>query len=125
MVNERPVRILLECILVAKVPVPKPLKTKNDISRVKTSDLFPNFLADPEESEFLATELNELMTLDWHVKGKYGPLCCLVDILGSSTLLKHTSNLPLLLLDSLSEQTLACYVRILFFFIFAKFATCN
>ena len=73
-----------------------------------------NFLSDPEESEFLNTEMNELMALDWHIKGKYGPLCSIVDILGSSILLKHTPNLPQLLLDSLTEQSLASYVRIFF-----------
>ena len=69
-------------------------------------------ISEPQTSQFLAKKISELMELGWHVKGKYGPLCCLVDLVGPDMLLKQRPDLPLVLLESLSEQTLACYVRI-------------
>ena len=68
-------------------------------------------LTDPGSSEFLAQEVRRLIELGWHVKGKYGPLCCIVDLVGPHVLLQQRPDLPAILLNSLAEQTLASYVR--------------
>lgn len=66
--------------------------------------------SDPGQSGFLMSTTQSILDLDWHSKGKYGPLCCLVELLGASPLMQLCSGIAERLLAAISEQTLACYV---------------
>ena len=66
---------------------------------------------DAGSSSFLLSVVQSLLGLDWHVKGKYGPLCCMVDHVGVSKLLQLCPNITQQLLMAIREQPLACYVR--------------
>ncbi|XP_043929634.1 thyroid adenoma-associated protein [Protopterus annectens] len=56
----------------------------------------------------------DLLALDWHVKGKYASLACLVEYLGTEHLLHVDRTLPLQILEVMSEQSFAPYASDLF-----------
>ena len=60
--------------------------------------------------------MTSLMEMDWSLKSKYGPLSCLVNAVGASTFLCHSSDLPQVLLAAIRDQTMACHVCHLFLF---------
>ncbi|KAG5266714.1 hypothetical protein AALO_G00235290 [Alosa alosa] len=50
-----------------------------------------------------------LLALEWHMRGKYGSLACLVELLGAGYLLSLEPRLPARLLGLMGDQTLAPY----------------
>lgn len=62
------------------------------------------------DDPFLLSLATPLLSLSWSVKGKYGPLICLVEYVGANHLLKLHPDLPDSILGALQEHALACYV---------------
>lgn len=61
--------------------------------------------ADP----YIARLTRGLLALEWHMRGKYGSLSCLVELLGAGYLLALEPGLPASLLGLMGDQTLAPY----------------
>ncbi|XP_063047806.1 thyroid adenoma-associated protein [Engraulis encrasicolus] len=61
--------------------------------------------ADP----YIAHLTRGLLALEWHMRGKYGSLSCLVELLGAGYLLALEPGLPASLLGLMGDQTLAPY----------------
>ena len=68
-------------------------------------------ILEPRKSVFLHSLTRSLLQMDWSMKGKYGPLCSMVDSIGVSEILLMTEDLPAVMMNSAKEQSLACYVR--------------
>ncbi|XP_077438337.1 thyroid adenoma-associated protein [Vanacampus margaritifer] len=87
--------------------------------RHQTCSLFRNLLLLHQHSSSSTYEANpdsyvteltqKLFQLDWHMRGKYGALGCLVDLYGAGYLLEIQPQLPSYLLGLMSDQTLAPY----------------
>lgn len=87
--------------------------------RHQTRSLFQNLLtihqhcsnhkSDPTSDPYLTQLTQDLLALEWHMKGKYGTLACLVEHIGAEYLLKLDSGLPSRLLGLMGDQTLAPY----------------
>ncbi|XP_030626930.1 thyroid adenoma-associated protein [Chanos chanos] len=87
--------------------------------RHQTRTLFRNLLhlhqlcgedeADPTKDPYISKLTQSLLGLEWHMKGKYGSLACLVEHLGAEYLLKLEASLPSRLLGLMGDQTLAPY----------------
>ncbi|TRY88732.1 hypothetical protein DNTS_029669, partial [Danionella cerebrum] len=87
--------------------------------RHQTRSLFQNLLAihqhcsshksDPTNDPYTTQLTRDLLALEWHMKGKYGTLACLVEHIGADYLLKLDSGLPSKLLGLMGDQTLAPY----------------
>ncbi|KAM4729595.1 thyroid adenoma-associated protein isoform 2-T4 [Anableps anableps] len=87
--------------------------------RHQTRSLFRNLLrlhrltkpadGDPAEDPYVAELTHSLMELEWHMRGKYGSLGCLVELYGAEHLLRIQPLLPSRLLDLMGDQTLAPY----------------
>ncbi|XP_062375693.1 thyroid adenoma-associated protein [Sardina pilchardus] len=72
-------------------------------------------VADPASSApltsdpYVARLTRGLLALEWHMRGKYGSLACLVELLGAGYLLTLEPRLPARLLGLMGDQTLAPY----------------
>ncbi|KAM9726802.1 thyroid adenoma-associated protein isoform 2-T3 [Menidia menidia] len=86
--------------------------------RHQTRSLFRNLLLlhqltgggpDPREDPYIAELTRSLMGLEWHMRGKYGSLGCLVELYGAERLLAIQPQLPARLLGLMGDQTLAPY----------------
>ncbi|XP_056128449.1 thyroid adenoma-associated protein isoform X2 [Rhinichthys klamathensis goyatoka] len=87
--------------------------------RHQTRTLFQNLLkihqhcsdhkSDPTTDPYISQLTRDLLALEWHMKGKYGTLACLVEHLGADYLLKLDGGLPSRLLGLMGDQTLAPY----------------
>ncbi|XP_051772571.1 thyroid adenoma-associated protein isoform X1 [Ctenopharyngodon idella] len=87
--------------------------------RHQTRSLFQNLLtlhqhcsdhkSDPTSDPYISQLTRDLLALEWHMKGKYGTLACLVEHLGAEYLLKLDGGLPSRLLGLMGDQTLAPY----------------
>ncbi|XP_068423389.1 thyroid adenoma-associated protein [Clinocottus analis] len=94
--------------------------------RHQTRSLFRNLLllnqytspsvSDPTEDRYIPTEdpyltglTRSLLGLEWHMRGKYGSLGCLVELYGAGHLLNVQPQLPSCLLGLMGDQTLAPY----------------
>ncbi|KAM6956245.1 thyroid adenoma-associated protein [Aplochiton taeniatus] len=87
--------------------------------RHQTRALFRNLLllhkyASPSMSElakdpYVGQLTHNLLGLEWHMRGKYGSLGCLVELLGAGYLLDLRPQLPSHLLGLMNDQTLAPY----------------
>ncbi|XP_043112091.1 thyroid adenoma-associated protein isoform X3 [Puntigrus tetrazona] len=87
--------------------------------RHQTRSLFQNLLtlhqhcsdhrSDPAADPYIAQLTRDLLTLEWHMKGKYGTLGCLVEHLGAEYLLELDCGLPSRLLGLMGDQTMAPY----------------
>uniref|UniRef100_A0A672QAP7 tRNA (32-2'-O)-methyltransferase regulator THADA n=2 Tax=Sinocyclocheilus grahami TaxID=75366 RepID=A0A672QAP7_SINGR len=87
--------------------------------RHQTCSMFQNLLtlhqhcsghkSDPTGDPYITQLTQDLLTLEWHMKGKYGTLGCLVEHLGAEYLLKLDGGLPSRLLDLMGDQTMAPY----------------
>nr|XP_057906277.1 thyroid adenoma-associated protein [Doryrhamphus excisus]XP_057906286.1 thyroid adenoma-associated protein [Doryrhamphus excisus] len=87
--------------------------------RQQTHSLFRNLLllhqhtssssSDSAPDGYVLELVQRLLQLEWHMRGKYGALGCLVDIYGAGHLLELQPQLPSCLLDLMSDQTLAPY----------------
>nr|XP_023660134.1 thyroid adenoma-associated protein isoform X1 [Paramormyrops kingsleyae] len=86
--------------------------------RHQTRNLFRNLLrmhqlctgaANLTSDPFVVRLTQSLLGLEWHSRGKYGSLGCLVEHLGAEHLLALEPTLPALLLSLMGDQTLAPY----------------
>ncbi|CAL8255312.1 unnamed protein product [Lota lota] len=58
---------------------------------------------------YISTLTHSLLGLEWHMRGKYGSLGCLVELLGAGHLLDIQPQLPSQLLGLMGDQNLAPY----------------
>uniref|UniRef100_A0A7N6FJ83 tRNA (32-2'-O)-methyltransferase regulator THADA n=1 Tax=Anabas testudineus TaxID=64144 RepID=A0A7N6FJ83_ANATE len=87
--------------------------------RHQTRSLFRNLLllhqhtnpstSDPTKDPYITEITQNLLGLEWHMRGKYGSLGCLVELYGARYLLNIQPQLPSCLLDLMGDQTLAPY----------------
>ncbi|XP_068183222.1 thyroid adenoma-associated protein [Antennarius striatus] len=87
--------------------------------RHQTRALFHNLLlvhrrtdpspCDPTDDPYIKELTQSLLGLEWHMRGKYGSLGCLVELCGSGYLLDLQPELPSCLLGLMGDQTLAPY----------------
>ncbi|XP_056147572.1 thyroid adenoma-associated protein [Lampris incognitus] len=87
--------------------------------RHQTRALFRNLLllhqhtkpsvSDPIKDPYITELTQSLLGLEWHMRGKYGSLGCLVELLGAEYLLSIQPQLPSCLLGLMGNQTLAPY----------------
>ncbi|XP_035256755.1 thyroid adenoma-associated protein [Anguilla anguilla] len=84
--------------------------------RHQTRALFRNLLRlhqacagvpDPASDPFVTELTHSLLGLEWHVRGKYASLACLVEHLGTGRLLALHPALPSCLLSLMDDQSLA------------------
>lgn len=89
-----------------------------DAVRHQTKLIFKNLLqlhrntisgSNEESDPFFARLLKRLMSLEWHVKGKYASLGCLVECVGTESILQLDRTIPAQILDVMSDQSLAPY----------------
>ncbi|NXP17026.1 THADA protein, partial [Scytalopus superciliaris] len=89
-----------------------------DAIRHQTKLIFKNLLqihqttisGSHEKSDpFFARLIKHLLSLDWHVKGKYSSLGCLVECVGTETILQLDTTTPVQILDVMNDQSLAPY----------------
>ncbi|XP_062346348.1 tRNA (32-2'-O)-methyltransferase regulator THADA [Cinclus cinclus] len=78
---------------------------KNLLQIHQTTIAGPNGKSDP----FFARLIKHLLSLDWHVKGKYASLGCLVECVGTESILQLDRTIPVQILDVMSDQSLAPY----------------
>ncbi|KAK2823947.1 hypothetical protein Q5P01_021122 [Channa striata] len=87
--------------------------------RHQTRSLFRNILllhqqtnlsiSDPSKDPYITEMTQSLLQLEWHMRGKYGSLGCLVELYGARYLLNIQPQLPSCLLDLMDDQSLAPY----------------
>ncbi|XP_039994968.1 thyroid adenoma-associated protein isoform X2 [Xiphias gladius] len=87
--------------------------------RHQTRSLFHNLLllhqhtnpstSDPSKDSYITELTQSLLGLEWHMRGKYGSLGCLVELYGAGYLLNIQPQLPSCLLGLMGDQTLAPY----------------
>ncbi|XP_049457282.1 thyroid adenoma-associated protein [Epinephelus fuscoguttatus] len=87
--------------------------------RHQTRSLFRNLLllhqhtnpsiSDPTNDSYITELTKSLLGLEWHMRGKYGSLGCLVELYGAGYLLGIQPQLPSCLLGLMGDQTLAPY----------------
>ncbi|KAK2535660.1 Thada [Columba guinea] len=89
-----------------------------DAVRHQTKLIFKNLLqihrttiADSNEKSdpFFERLIKRLLSLEWHVKGKYASLGCLVECVGTENILQLDRTIPVQILDVISDQSLAPY----------------
>ncbi|KFP89513.1 Thyroid adenoma-associated protein, partial [Apaloderma vittatum] len=89
-----------------------------DAVRHQTKLIFKNLLqihqttitGSGEKSDpFLAKLIKHLLSLEWHVKGKYASLGCLVECVGAENILQLDRTIPVQILDVMNDQSLAPY----------------
>ncbi|NWV02043.1 THADA protein, partial [Upupa epops] len=89
-----------------------------DAVRHQTKLIFKNLLqihrisvtGSSEKSDlFFAKLMKRLLSLEWHVKGKYASLGCLVECVGTQNVLQLDRTIPGQILDVMSDQSLAPY----------------
>lgn len=87
--------------------------------RHQTRSLFRNLLLlhqranppapDPPEDPYVSELTRSLLGLEWHMRGKYGSLGCLVELYGAGHLLAVQPQLPSHLVGLMGDQNLAPY----------------
>ncbi|XP_074661192.1 tRNA (32-2'-O)-methyltransferase regulator THADA-like [Tubulanus polymorphus] len=93
-----------------------------DAIRHQSRSIFSNILKvhllatkeDPHVSPLFYELATSLLKTSWHSKGKFGPLCTIVDYLGVGNMLAISASLPDDVLRAVREQTLASYASELF-----------
>ncbi|NXV71726.1 THADA protein, partial [Atlantisia rogersi] len=89
-----------------------------DAVRHQTKLIFKNLLqihratvaGSSEKSDpFFARLVKRLLSLEWHVKGKYASLGCLVECVGTENILQLDRTIPIQILDVMNDQSLAPY----------------
>ncbi|NXK12759.1 THADA protein, partial [Herpetotheres cachinnans] len=89
-----------------------------DAVRHQTKLIFRNLLqihrttitgSNEKSDPFFARLIKRLLSLEWHVKGKYASLGCLVECVGIENILQLDRTIPLQILDVMSDQSLAPY----------------
>ncbi|NXK30820.1 THADA protein, partial [Piprites chloris] len=89
-----------------------------DAIRHQTKLVFKNLLqihqstitgCNEESDPFFSRLIKHLLSLDWHVKGKYSSLGCLVECVGTENILQLDRTIPVQILDVMNDQSLAPY----------------
>uniref|UniRef100_A0A8C5NNX0 tRNA (32-2'-O)-methyltransferase regulator THADA n=1 Tax=Junco hyemalis TaxID=40217 RepID=A0A8C5NNX0_JUNHY len=89
-----------------------------DAIRHQTKLIFKNLLqihqttiggSNGKSDPFFARLIKHLLSLDWHVKGKYTSLGSLVECVGTENILQLDRTIPVRILDVMSDQSLAPY----------------
>uniref|UniRef100_A0A8C3LUW1 tRNA (32-2'-O)-methyltransferase regulator THADA n=1 Tax=Chrysolophus pictus TaxID=9089 RepID=A0A8C3LUW1_CHRPC len=65
--------------------------------------------SDEKSDPFFARLTKRLLSLEWHVKGKYASLACLVECLGTENILQLDRSIPIQILNVMNDQSLAPY----------------
>uniref|UniRef100_A0A8C2T8B1 tRNA (32-2'-O)-methyltransferase regulator THADA n=1 Tax=Coturnix japonica TaxID=93934 RepID=A0A8C2T8B1_COTJA len=65
--------------------------------------------SDEKSDPFFARLTKRLLSLEWHVKGKYTSLACLVECLGTENILQLDRSIPVQILNVMNDQSLAPY----------------
>uniref|UniRef100_A0A8C9L823 tRNA (32-2'-O)-methyltransferase regulator THADA n=1 Tax=Pavo cristatus TaxID=9049 RepID=A0A8C9L823_PAVCR len=65
--------------------------------------------SDEKSDPFFAKLTKRLLSLEWHVKGKYASLACLVECLGTENILQLDRSIPVQILNVMNDQSLAPY----------------
>ncbi|KFO92910.1 Thyroid adenoma-associated protein [Buceros rhinoceros silvestris] len=78
---------------------------KNVLQIHRTTISGSNLKSDP----FFARLIKRLLSLEWHVKGKYASLGCLVECVGTENILQLDRTIPVQILDMMNDQSLAPY----------------
>lgn len=63
----------------------------------------------PHSDPYISALTRSLLGLEWHMRGKYGSLGCLVELFGAGYILDMQPQLPGSLLSLMGDQTLAPY----------------
>ncbi|NXV88660.1 THADA protein, partial [Calonectris borealis] len=89
-----------------------------DAVRHQTKLIFKNLLqihrttitgSNEKSDPFFARLIKRLLSLEWHVKGKYASLGCLVECVGTENILQLDRTIPVQILDVMYDQSLAPY----------------
>uniref|UniRef100_A0A8B9BZZ3 tRNA (32-2'-O)-methyltransferase regulator THADA n=1 Tax=Anser brachyrhynchus TaxID=132585 RepID=A0A8B9BZZ3_9AVES len=89
-----------------------------DVVRHQTKLIFRNLLqihqtivtgCNLKSDPFFARLTKHLLSLEWHVKGKYASLGCLVECVGTESILQLDRTIPGQILDMMNDQSLAPY----------------
>ncbi|XP_068014938.1 tRNA (32-2'-O)-methyltransferase regulator THADA isoform X2 [Melanerpes formicivorus] len=89
-----------------------------DAVRHQTKLIFKNLLqihqntltgCNEKSDPFFASLLKHLLSLEWHVRGKYASLGCLVKCMGTEHILQLDRTIPAQILDVMNDQSLAPY----------------
>ncbi|XP_075060252.1 tRNA (32-2'-O)-methyltransferase regulator THADA isoform X2 [Mixophyes fleayi] len=89
-----------------------------DAVRHQTKLIFKNILQihhaallvpDGDSDPFLSELTQKLLNLEWHSKGKYTSLACLVECVGTEQILSVDRTIPAQILDVMSDQSFAPY----------------
>ncbi|NWR70297.1 THADA protein, partial [Centropus unirufus] len=89
-----------------------------DALRHQTKLIFKNLLqihrttitgSNEKSDPFFAKLIKRLLSLEWHVKGKYASLGCLVECVGAENILQLDRTIPVQILDVMNDQSLAPY----------------
>ncbi|NWX40607.1 THADA protein, partial [Steatornis caripensis] len=89
-----------------------------DAVRHQTKLIFKNLLqihrttitgSNEKSDPFFARLIKSLLSLEWHVKGKYTSLSCLVECVGTENILQLDRTIPVQILDVMNDQSLAPY----------------
>ncbi|KFQ69170.1 Thyroid adenoma-associated protein [Phaethon lepturus] len=78
---------------------------KNILQIHRTTIIGSNEKSDP----FFGRLTKRLLSLEWHVKGKYASLGCLVECVGTENILQLDRTIPAQILDVMNDQSLAPY----------------
>lgn len=65
--------------------------------------------SNPTKDSYITELTQSLLGLEWHMRGKYGSLGCLVELYGAGYLLAIQPQLPMCLLGLMGDQSLAPY----------------
>ncbi len=65
----------------------------------------------PDDSAWLHQLMDSLLDMGWDMKGKYGPLCGLIEHITTTKLLQTSSTLPQDVLQASKEQLLVSYAN--------------
>jgi hypothetical protein len=68
-------------------------------------------LLEPTSDPFVADLSKKLCEINMFVRGKYGPLCCLVDVLGAQAMLEIHPSIPEDIMFVMTDQTVVPHVR--------------
>lgn len=66
-------------------------------------------ISDPNNDPYISELTQSLLRLEWHMRGKFGSLGCLVELYGAGYLLDNQPKLPSCLLGLMGDQSLAPY----------------
>lgn len=62
----------------------------------------------------MADLTRKLCEINMFVRGKYGPMCCLVDVLGARAMLEIWPSIPENIMIVMADQTVVPHVRLVY-----------